>query len=68
MKVLGIEIPPADELMPGPIDARGVRGRAAPAEAKSASNGASANGSGDLDGRRHELGRPERRLRRSQQA
>ena len=28
MKVLGIEIPPAEELMPGPIDGTdGVRGR-----------------------------------------
>jgi ribonucleoside-diphosphate reductase beta chain len=49
MKVLGIEIPPANELMPGPIDGTTEFAAVPAAEAKSASNGASANGSGDLE-------------------
>jgi ribonucleoside-diphosphate reductase beta chain len=49
MKVLGIEIPPAEELMPGPIDGT-TEFAAVPAHgAGSASNGGSANGSGDLE-------------------
>jgi ribonucleoside-diphosphate reductase beta chain len=52
MKVLGIEIPPADEFMPGPIDGT-TEFAAVPAgadgAAASASNGASSNGSGDLE-------------------
>jgi ribonucleoside-diphosphate reductase beta chain len=53
MKVLGIEIPPADELMPGPIDgttefAAVPAAEAGPA-AEAPSNGASSNGSGDLE-------------------
>ena len=49
MKVLGIEIPAADELMPGPIDGtaefNAVRAEAAPGS----SNGAAPNGSGDRE-------------------
>jgi len=50
MKVLGIEIPTAEELMPGPIDGT-TEFTAVPAAeaAKASSNGASANGSGDLE-------------------
>jgi ribonucleoside-diphosphate reductase beta chain len=52
MKVLGIEIPPADELMPGPIDGTTEFAAVPAAEAGAAgspSNGASSNGSGDLE-------------------
>jgi ribonucleoside-diphosphate reductase beta chain len=49
MKVLGIEIPTADELMPGPIDGTTEFVAVPAAETKSASNGASSNGSGDLE-------------------
>jgi len=49
MKVLGIEIPPAEELMPGPIDGTTEFAAVPSAEAKGGSNGASANGSGDLE-------------------
>jgi ribonucleoside-diphosphate reductase beta chain len=53
MKVLGIEIPPADELMPGPIDGTTEFAAVPAAEAGPAadapSNGASSNGSGDLE-------------------
>ena len=49
MKVLGIEIPSADELMPGPIDGtaefQAVRADQPPAS----SNGAASNGSGDRE-------------------
>jgi ribonucleoside-diphosphate reductase beta chain len=49
MKVLGIEIPPAEELMPGPIDGT-TEFTAVPAEpSKSSSNGAAPSGSGDLE-------------------
>jgi hypothetical protein len=51
MKVLGIEIPPPEELLPGPIE-----GAAAPAGPPAAAkktpagaNGAGSNGSGDLE-------------------
>jgi ribonucleoside-diphosphate reductase beta chain len=47
MKVLGIEIPPAEELMPGPIEAPKPALAAPPPP--SAGNGASANGAGDLE-------------------
>ncbi|MEA2407453.1 MAG: ribonucleoside-diphosphate reductase beta chain [Thermoleophilaceae bacterium] len=51
MKVLGIEIPTADELMPGPIDGTteftSVPAEAAQASGAAASNGAASNGSGD---------------------
>ena len=49
MKVLGIEIPPADELMPGPIDGTTEFAAVPAAEARASSNGASANRSGDLE-------------------
>ena len=51
MKVLGIEIPPAEEFMPGPIDGDDrVRGRACGGRgAARPPNGAIANGSGDLE-------------------
>ena len=50
MKVLGIEIPPADELMPGPIDGT-TEFAAVPAAAAAEAprDGASSNGSGDLE-------------------
>jgi ribonucleoside-diphosphate reductase beta chain len=54
MKVLGIEIPPAEEFMPGPIDGT-TEFAAVPAQAgadgaqAAASNGAASNGSGDLE-------------------
>ena len=48
MKVLGIEIPTADELMPGPIDGT-QEFTAVSAEAPASSNGAGANGSGDRE-------------------
>lgn len=50
MKVLGIEVPPPEELLPGPIE-----GAVAPAspplakQAPAAPNGAGSNGSGDLE-------------------
>jgi ribonucleoside-diphosphate reductase beta chain len=51
MKVLGIEIPTADELMPGPIDGTteftSVPAEAAQASGAAASNGAASNGSRD---------------------
>jgi ribonucleoside-diphosphate reductase beta chain len=47
MKILGIEIPPADELMPGPID--GTMEFAALPVPDGSSNGATANGSGDRE-------------------
>jgi ribonucleoside-diphosphate reductase beta chain len=50
MKVLGIEIPPPEELLPGPIE--GAAPPAAEPAAKAAakpSNGAGSNGSGDLE-------------------
>jgi ribonucleoside-diphosphate reductase beta chain len=51
MKVLGIEIPTADELMPGPIDGTteftAVPAEAAQASGAAASNGAASNGSRD---------------------
>ena len=49
MKVLGIEIPPAEEFMPGPIDGT-TEFTAVPAQAGQAgANGAASNGSGDLE-------------------
>jgi ribonucleoside-diphosphate reductase beta chain len=49
MKVLGIEIPPADELMPGPIDGTTEFAAVPEAAAASPAAGASSNGSGDLE-------------------
>src|SRR3954468_19838033 len=48
MRVLGIEIPTAEELMPGPIDGT-TEFAAVPTAEAGASNGASSNGSGDLE-------------------
>src|SRR3954447_14528691 len=48
MKVLGIEIPSADELMPGPIDGTTEFAAVPAGEAKSSANGGSTNASGDL--------------------
>jgi hypothetical protein len=51
MKVLGIEIPTADELMPGPIDGTteftAVSAETKPASDAAASNGAASNGAGE---------------------
>jgi hypothetical protein len=47
MKVLGIEIPSADELMPGPIDGT-TEFTALPAAVGASANGAASNGSGDV--------------------
>jgi ribonucleoside-diphosphate reductase beta chain len=49
MKVLGIEIPSADELMPGPIDGTQEFAAVSASQVKGASDGASSNGSGDLE-------------------
>jgi len=59
MKVLGIELPPASELMPGPIAEIGDGSAVEVPEGEprvekqgdgaSAGNGASSNGAGDLD-------------------
>jgi ribonucleoside-diphosphate reductase beta chain len=49
MKVLGIEIPPAEEFMPGPIDGTTEFTAVPVAEAQAGSNGAASNGSGDLE-------------------
>jgi ribonucleoside-diphosphate reductase beta chain len=45
MKVLGIEIPPADELMPGPIDGTADFAAVPAPEQTARANGASSNGS-----------------------
>jgi ribonucleoside-diphosphate reductase beta chain len=54
MKVLGIELPPASELMPGPIadTGDGLGNGSGPADegsAEASANGHSSNGAGDLD-------------------
>jgi ribonucleoside-diphosphate reductase beta chain len=49
MKVLGIEIPPADEFMPGPIDGTTEFAAVPAGAAKAPSTGAGSNGSGDLE-------------------
>jgi ribonucleoside-diphosphate reductase beta chain len=49
MKVLGIEIPAADELMPGPIDGTTEFSAVPAPPADAAPSAASANGSGDLE-------------------
>jgi ribonucleoside-diphosphate reductase beta chain len=49
MKVLGIEIPPSDELMPGPIDGTTEFAAVPAAAAEAPSSGAASNGSGDLE-------------------
>jgi ribonucleoside-diphosphate reductase beta chain len=48
MKVLGIEIPPPEELLPGPIEGAAAPPAAQPAVTAPA-NGAGSNGSGDLE-------------------
>jgi ribonucleoside-diphosphate reductase beta chain len=49
MKVLGIEIPSADELMPGPIDGTTEFAAVQPGRAPEPASGAQSNGSGDLE-------------------
>ena len=49
MKVLGIEIPPAEEFMPGPIDGTTEFAAVPAAAAQTPAIGASSNGSGDLE-------------------
>jgi ribonucleoside-diphosphate reductase beta chain len=49
MKVLGIEIPAADELMPGPIDGTAEFQAVRADQARASSNGAASNGSGDRE-------------------
>jgi ribonucleoside-diphosphate reductase beta chain len=49
MKVLGIEIPPADEFMPGPIDGTTEFAAVPAPSAQAGANGAASNGSGDLE-------------------
>jgi ribonucleoside-diphosphate reductase beta chain len=49
MKVLGIEIPPPDELMPGPIDGTAEFAAVAAEKAAPPANGAGSNGAGDLE-------------------
>jgi ribonucleoside-diphosphate reductase beta chain len=49
MKVLGIEIPPAEEFMPGPIDGTTEFAAVPAAAAKAPAIGASSNGSGGLE-------------------
>ena len=46
MKVLGIEIPPADELMPGPIDGTAEFAAVPAPDTDARANGAGSNGSG----------------------
>jgi ribonucleoside-diphosphate reductase beta chain len=50
MKVLGIEIPPPEELLPGPIEGAAPAPPAEPAvKVPAPANGAASNGSGDLE-------------------
>ncbi|MEA2387150.1 MAG: ribonucleoside-diphosphate reductase beta chain, partial [Thermoleophilaceae bacterium] len=50
MKVLGIEIPPPEELLPGPIEGAAPPAvEVQPAKAAAPTNGAGSNGSGDLE-------------------
>jgi ribonucleoside-diphosphate reductase beta chain len=49
MKVLGIEIPPAEEFMPGPIDGTTEFAAVPAGDGKAAAGAASSNGSGDLE-------------------
>ena len=49
MKVLGIEIPPAGEFMPGPIDGTTEFAAVPAGDGKAAAAAASSNGSGDLE-------------------
>jgi ribonucleoside-diphosphate reductase beta chain len=49
MKVLGIEIPPPEELLPGPIEGATAPIAQPAAKAEAPANGAASNGSGDLE-------------------
>jgi ribonucleoside-diphosphate reductase beta chain len=49
MKVLGIEIPPPEELLPGPIEGAASPAAEPAAKAAGPTNGAASNGSGDLE-------------------
>ena len=49
MKVLGIEIPPPEELLPGPIEGSAPSAVEPAAKPEAPSNGAGSNGSGDLE-------------------
>jgi ribonucleoside-diphosphate reductase beta chain len=50
MKVLGIEIPPPEELLPGPIEGAAAAPPSEPAvKTPAPANGAASNGSGDLE-------------------
>ena len=49
MKVLGIEIPPPEELLPGPIEGAAAPASPPAAKPKGTTNGAGSNGSGDLE-------------------
>jgi len=49
MKVLGIEVPPAEEFMPGPIDGTTEFAAVPAADGKPVAAAASSNGSGDLE-------------------
>jgi ribonucleoside-diphosphate reductase beta chain len=49
MKVLGIEIPPAEEFMPGPIGGTTEFAAVPAGDGKAAAGAASSNGSGDLE-------------------
>jgi hypothetical protein len=49
MKVLGIEIPPPDELLPGPIEGAAVPPSQPVVKAPAPASGAASNGSGDLE-------------------
>ena len=49
MKVLGIEIPPPEEFMPGPIDGTTEFAAVPAGDGKAAAAAASSNGSGDLE-------------------
>jgi len=49
MKVLGIEIPPPEELLPGPIEGAAAPVAGPAAKLPAPTNGAGSNGSGDLE-------------------
>jgi ribonucleoside-diphosphate reductase beta chain len=49
MKVLGIEIPPPEEMLPGPIEGDAPPAARPAAKPPAAANGAGSNGSGDLE-------------------
>jgi ribonucleoside-diphosphate reductase beta chain len=49
MKVLGIEIPPPEELLPGPIEGAAAPAAQPPVAAAPPANGVGSNGSGDLE-------------------